>query len=47
MACDYLDIAIDSAKAEGKTLTINFEEDGTGEKRTLTLKNSVVMLDRN
>jgi alkyl sulfatase BDS1-like metallo-beta-lactamase superfamily hydrolase len=42
MALDYIGIAIDSTKAEGKSITINFEVEGTGETRSLVLKNSVV-----
>lgn len=42
MVFDYLGIAIDSTKAAGKTITINFEVEGTGERRSLTLKDSVV-----
>jgi alkyl sulfatase BDS1-like metallo-beta-lactamase superfamily hydrolase len=42
MACDYIGIAIDSDKAAGKAITINFDVEDTGEKRSLILKNSVV-----
>ncbi len=42
MACDYIGIAVDSTKASGKVITVNVEVDGTGEKRSLFLKNSVV-----
>jgi alkyl sulfatase BDS1-like metallo-beta-lactamase superfamily hydrolase len=42
MAFDYLAIALDSEKAAGKILQINFAVDGSDEKHTLTLKNGVL-----
>lgn len=42
MVFDYLGIAIDSSKAEGRTITIKLEVDGSTEKHSLTLRNSVV-----
>ncbi|MBW9054539.1 alkyl/aryl-sulfatase [Rhizobium mesosinicum] len=42
MTFDYLGIALDAEKAAGKTIKINFEVDGTGEKRSLVLRNSVL-----
>lgn len=42
MAFDFLGIQLDSEKTAGKTLTINFEIDDTGEKRSLTLRNRVL-----
>ncbi|MGL9620955.1 alkyl sulfatase dimerization domain-containing protein [Bradyrhizobium sp. U531] len=41
MAFDFLGIQIDSDKAAGKSITINFEVDGK-EKRSLTLRNRVL-----
>lgn len=42
MAFDFLGIQLDVDKAADKTLTINFEVDGTSERRSLTLRNRVV-----
>ena len=42
MAFDYLGIQLDDAKTAGKTLAINFEVEGTGQKYTLVLKNRVL-----
>jgi alkyl sulfatase BDS1-like metallo-beta-lactamase superfamily hydrolase len=41
LVCDYIGIALDSDKAAGRKITINFEVDG-GERRSLTLNNRVV-----
>lgn len=42
MAFDFLGIQLDIEKAAGKTLTIDFEVDGSAEKRSLTLRNRVL-----
>ncbi|TKV82237.1 MBL fold metallo-hydrolase [Bradyrhizobium elkanii] len=42
MAIDFLGIQLDSEKAAGKMLTINFDVEDTGEKRSLTLRNRVL-----
>lgn len=42
MVCDYLGIALDAPKSAGKTIRINFELEGTDEKRSLILKNGVL-----
>jgi alkyl sulfatase BDS1-like metallo-beta-lactamase superfamily hydrolase len=42
MVCDFLGISLDAAKAGDKVIRINFEVDGTGERRSLVLKNGVI-----